>query len=160
MNGLVRVIGTRRILGVILLAAASASCSSDGTAPSGASCTDATTSVDATIAVGASVTFDWTPACPVALVLVETESSGHDVWWIATFDADSDITPATENRIVPRITFGQVPSTAAHFSGPEPMVAGTTYTLVLWRNVPTGSTLHCRETFGTACLVAVKTFTR
>jgi hypothetical protein len=103
---------TQRTLGAILLAAGAVSCSSDGTAPQAASCSEETSSVDATISVGSSVTFNWTPACPVALVLIEPEDSGHDVWWIATFPSNSDIAPTTENRIIPPVTFGQVPSTA------------------------------------------------
>jgi hypothetical protein len=95
------------------------------------------------------------------LVLVEEESSAHDAWWIATFAAsDSDIASTTENRIVPPVTFGQVPATATDSYGPEPLVAGTAYTLVLWRNLPKGSSLRCQENFGTACVLAVKTFTR
>jgi hypothetical protein len=117
--------------------------------------------VNATISVGPAVTFNWTPACPVALIVVEGESSGHDVWWIATFDAsDSEIAPATANRIVPPITFGQVPSTATSAWGPESMVAGTTYRVVLWRNLPPGSSLRCQQNAGTGCLLAAKSFTR
>ena len=156
-----QVTGTRRILEIALVATVSASCSSDGTAPKSVSCLDTTTSVDATVSVGTSVTLDWAPACPVALVVVETESSGHDVWWIATFAAaDSDIAPTTENRITPPIVLGQIPPTAAHSFGPEAMIAGTQYALALWRNIPSGSTLNCLQRFGTACLVAAKTFTR
>jgi hypothetical protein len=117
--------------------------------------------VNATISVGASVTFNWTPACPVALVLIEPENSGHDVWWIATFAAsDSDFTPTTQNRITPPVTFGQVPSTATASFGPEPMLAGTNYSLILWRNLPNGASVRCQENNGTGCLVAVKSFTR
>jgi hypothetical protein len=52
---------TQRTLGAILLAAGAVSCSSDGTAPQAASCSEETSSVDATISVGSSVTFNWTP---------------------------------------------------------------------------------------------------
>jgi hypothetical protein len=149
------------MLGAILLATAAVSCSSDSTGPQPPSCLEETSSVNATISVGTSVTFDWTPACPVALLVVEGESSGHDVWWIATFGAgDSEIVPTTANRIVPPITFGQVPSTATSAFGPEPMVAGTIYRVVLWRNLPAGSSLRCQQNAGTGCLLAAKSFTR
>jgi hypothetical protein len=151
---------TQRSLGAILLAMATVSCSSDGTAPQPASCSEQTSSVDATISVGPSVTFNWTPACPVALVLIEPENSGDDVWWIATFASNTDIAPTTENRITPPVTFGQVPSTAMDSFGPKPMLAGATYKLVLWRNLPTGDALRCQYHSGTGCVVALKTFTR
>jgi hypothetical protein len=150
----------QRTLGAIVLAIAVVSCSGDGTAPQGASCSDQTSSVDATISVGTSVTFNWTPACPVALVLIEPANSGDDVWWIATFPSNSDIAPTTENRITPPVTFGQVPSTATDSFGPKAMLAGSTYKLVLWRNLPTGSALQCQYHSGTGCVVALKTFTR
>jgi hypothetical protein len=137
-----------------------ASCSRDATSPQNVSCADNTTSVNVTISAGGSVAFDWTPACPLSLFVVET-SNGHDQWWIAGFNPDSIDNPAVgANRIVPRVTYGQVPATATNSLGPEPLVAGTTYTVALWRALPIGSPLHCQQNHGTACLLAVTTFTR
>jgi hypothetical protein len=146
----------QRIVTAMVLVAAVAACSSDSTDTQTASCTNETTSVEPTI----SVVFDWKPACAVALVLVETDS-GHDMWWVATFDPESDVAPTVDaNRIATHVSFGDVPSTATHSYGPDPLIAGKTYTLALWRVLPKGSTLHCLQNVESNCLLAVKTFTR
>ncbi|HMA23180.1 MAG: hypothetical protein ACM37U_08170 [Gemmatimonas sp.] len=140
--------------------AAAISCSGDSTGPQVASCTEQTASVNVMISVGSSIAFDWTPACQVALLVVENDQ-GSDRWWIATFDPDADIDPTIEaNRIAPRVTFGQMPATATHSYGPEDLIAGTTYTVALWRILPKDSPVHCQQSAGSACLIAVKTFTR
>lgn len=136
------------------------SCSSDATAPAAKDCADTTTSVNATISVHDSVTFDWTPRCSLALLVVE-ETMGHDHWWIAGFNPDTVDNPTVSaNRIAPRVTFGRVPATITDSFGPEPLVAGTTYIVGLWRVLPSGSTLQCQQKHGDACLVAVASFVR
>ena len=141
-------------------AAVVASCSHDATSPVDTSCADNTTSVNATVSVTGSVVIDWTPRCPLSLLIVET-SSGHDQWWIAGFNPDSVDNPAVSaNRISPSVTYGQVPATATNSFGPEALLAGTIYTVALWRALPVGSPLHCQQNRGTACLLAVTTFTR
>lgn len=151
------------IVVAILLMAVAASCASDSTAPQAETCsTDTTTSVEPTISVGSSVVFDWKPECAVALLIVETAGeSGHDIWWISTFDPDSTAPSTVDaNRIASHVTFGQVPSTATDSYGPEPLVAGQTYRFALWRIVPQSSSPRCLQSYQTACLLAVKTFTR
>lgn len=136
------------------------SCSSDATAPAAADCADNTTSVNAHTTVGDSIVFDWTPKCAVALLVVE-ETMGHDHWWIAGFNPDSVDNPTTSaNRIAPRVTFGRVPAKITDSFGPEPLLAGTTYLVALWRVLPSGSTLECQQKHGDACLVAVTSFLR
>jgi len=136
------------------------SCSGDATGPSDKDCTASTTSVNATISVGDSVVFDWTPKCAIALLVVET-TVGHDQWWVAGFNPDTVDIPTTDaNRISPRVTYGHVPATSTDSFGPESLVAGTTYVVALWRVLPNGSTLQCQQNHGTACLVAVASFTR
>ena len=136
------------------------SCSGDAAGPTDKDCAETTTSVNATISVGDSVVVDWAPKCAIALLVVET-TVGHDQWWIAGFNPDTVDNPTTAaNRIVPRITYGHVPTTATDSFGPEPLVAGTTYVVALWRVLPSGSTLQCQQNHGAACLVAVTSFTR
>ena len=149
-----------RIAVGLAFAVVAASCSHDVTTPGPVGCADNTTSVTPTVSVAGSVLFDWTPSCPLALLVVET-STGHDQWWIAGFNPDSIDNPAvTSNRITPSVTYGQVPGTATNSFGPETLAPGTTYTAALWRALPVGSSLHCQQNHGTACLVAVTTFTR
>ncbi|HTI65419.1 MAG TPA: hypothetical protein VL524_17980 [Gemmatimonadaceae bacterium] len=144
----------------LAIAVAVTSCSGDATGPSAKDCTESTTSVNATISVGDSVVFDWTPKCAIALLVVET-AVGHDQWWVAGFNPDTVDIPSTDaNRISPRVTYGHVPATSTDSFGPESLVAGTTYVVALWRVLPNGSTLQCQQNHGTACLVAVASFTR
>jgi hypothetical protein len=143
----------------LVAALAASSCTGDAAAPQ-AACPDSTASVNATVVVGDSVVFDWTPKCAVALLVVE-ETMGHDHWWIAGFDPDSvENPPATANSIAPRVTYGRSPATATNSFGPEPLIPGTTYMVALWRVLSSGSTLHCQQTHGSACLVAVTSFKR
>lgn len=144
----------------LAISVAGISCSGDATGPNDKDCTDNTTSVNATVSVGDSVSVDWTPKCALALLVVET-AVGHDQWWVAGFNPDTvDIPTVSANRILPRVTYGHVPATATDSFGPEPLVAGTTYVVALWRVLPSGSTLQCQQNHGTACLVAVTSFTR
>ena len=57
-------------------------CGDDGAGPDPIACTDDTGSVEVTVTTGASVRFDWEPACAVALLLVEQQ--GGDMWLIGT----------------------------------------------------------------------------
>ncbi len=142
---------------LVLAGAAILSCSDDPTGPETADCAAETSSVEATVSVGSSVTFDWSPRCAVAFVLVEED--GGDVWWISTSEDDWD-SPNLANRITPPVTYGQVPAGILDSYGPDPLVPGTTYELVLWRILPAGSTAQCQARIGSACLIAVKEFTR
>jgi hypothetical protein len=145
---------------VLAMVVAVASCSSDATGPKDKDCTESTTAVNATTSVDDSVVFDWTPKCTLALLVVET-TDGHDQWWVAGFNPDTVDIPTTDaNRISPRVTYGHVPATSTDSFGPESLVAGTTYVVALWRVLPNGSTLQCQQNHGTACLVAVASFTR
>ena len=57
-------------------------CGDDGADPDPIACTADTGSVEVTVTTGASVRFDWEPACAVALLLVEQQ--GGDMWLIGT----------------------------------------------------------------------------
>ena len=129
----------RRFWAVLTLAAGSLGCSDEVTGPEEASCLPETASVEGKVTVGASVVFDWSPRCPVALVLIE--EGAHDKWLVSTGSA---------NAITPPVTYGQVPAGATDSYGPEPLVAGQTYELILWRMMPDGS----------SALLTVKEFTR
>jgi hypothetical protein len=129
---------------------------SDSTSPRDVACDPETTSVSATVTVGASVVFDWSPACPVALLLVEDGAS--DTWLISVPDDAFDSPQG--NRIRPKVTYGQVPQGIIDTIAPTALVQGRTYELILWRVLPDGSTAQCQQRFGTVCLLTVKTFTR
>jgi hypothetical protein len=158
---LVDVTSMRQICQLLLLVVASAaigSCSRDSTGPEQISCMPETNSAEVTVVAGSSVVFDWTPKCSVALLLVE-EENGSDMWWISTPEANWR-SPDLANKISPPATYGQVPADVTNSFGPEPLIVGTTYKLVLWRILPEGSTTQCLMNFESACLIAVKTFTR
>lgn len=145
-----------RLVPMALLVAAS-SCSDDSTAPEELSCTATTHSVEATVSVDSSVTFTWSPACAVALVLVEGDDG--DTWWVSTAESAWG-SPETANKISPPVVYGQMPSAAADSYGPDPLVAGQTYELVLWSKVPDSVAAQCQATFSGMCLLTVKAFVR
>jgi hypothetical protein len=152
-----------RIVSVLIMTAlASWSCSGDSTGPDADGCTPATTAVQATVSTGNAVTFDWSPACDVALLIVEDENGG-DMWLVRSPDL-SNGSPNLANRVFPRVTYGQTPTGMTAPSAASPLVAGQTYKLVLWRIVPIapGQTLpsNCPTLFGDKCLVATQTFVR
>lgn len=138
----------------ILAAAATLSCG-DITLPQ--ACTANTGSVTASVAKSQNgVVFDWSPACPVAMVLVE--DNGSDMWYAAAADLSSTSTESS-NIILPPVTYGTAPSGTDGIP-PETLVAGHTYTVVLWRVISAGSTASCQQRNGNACLLTVKSFTR
>jgi hypothetical protein len=121
-------------------------------------CEPETTSVTATVTSGSTPSFDWDPACGVALLLIEEEAS--DQWSIATPESSWD-TPDQANQIFPPVRYGQVPARATESGEPSTLQEGTVYELVLWRIIPQGgSTAGCMQTFENACLLTVKEFTR
>jgi hypothetical protein len=128
---------------------------SEGTAPG--ECFANTGSVNVTVTTGTTVTFDWKPACAVALLLVEADAS--DQWAIAAPGFDETSTSAA-NVILPPVTYGQVPAGAEELGPPETLTAGTTYEVVLWKTVDPGTNPPCQERFENACLLAVKQFQR
>ena len=140
----------------ILAAAATLSCS-DSTPPRNLACPDNTGAVNASVAVSANgVVFDWTPACAVAMVLVEEDASDM---WVAMAPNLSSTSTQSSNIILPPVTYGVAP-VGTDADPPETLLAGHTYELVLWRVVPAGATANCQARNGNACLLAVKTFTR
>ena len=131
---------TKHVLCLLLSAPLLVGCDED---PSGASgdpvdCDAEVTEVDVTVArTSGNVVFDWTPRCRVALLLVEAE--GGDLWAIGEEDA---------NLIEPPVTYGLAPAGLTIY-GPEELVPGTEYELVLWTTSPEADRL-----------VAVHPFTR
>ncbi|HSM06773.1 MAG TPA: hypothetical protein VK858_19260 [Longimicrobiales bacterium] len=132
-----------------------AGCDDDGTAPE--LCTDDTTIVDVQISGGTSPTVSWSPACPVALFLVEGDEEG-DTWSMNT-DEDTWGTPSQANRIEPPVTYGVVPAGIDDTYGPLPLIAGRRYEVILWRIPPTGNFDGCIQVFGQACMIGLGDFT-
>ena len=122
-----------------------------------APCTEQTGSVAVDVGDGLTPTFGWTPACAVAMVLVEEGAS--DMWGVST-DEDTWANPAAANLIAPPVTYGVTPSGATPLDDDLPLEAGHTYELVLWRIIPASSTANCQQRFDNACLLAVHQFTR
>jgi hypothetical protein len=144
----------RSTLLAFFAALAALSCS-DSTPPR--DCTANTGSVNASVAVTQTgIVFDWTPACAVALLLVEED--GSDMWVVAAPNLSSTSTESS-NIILPPITYGVAPS-GTDADPPQTLIAGRTYDLVLWKVLAAGATANCQQRNGNACLLAVKTFTR
>ena len=137
-------------------------CGDDGQGPDPIACTDDTGSVEVTVTTGASVQFDWEPACAVALLIVEQEGGG-DLWLIGTRTSGS--TPGFDdpdgvNLITPPVSYGAAPSGVDERNPAETLVAGVTYALILWRGLPQNSTAVCQFRSETACLMVVHEFVR
>ena len=120
-------------------------------------CTEEPSSVETTITTNGTVTFDWSPACAVALLLVEEDAS--DQWSVNTPETDWN-DPDLANRILPPVTYGVTPPGVFEVDGPEPLVSGTRYDLVLWRIRADSTGTDCVSNFENACLLAVDAFTR
>lgn len=131
-------------------------CSDDEAVAPEVLCTDEITSVDVTVSGGTNPTVSWSPACDVAMFLVEGE--GGDVWLVSTDDDNWD-DPARSNRISPPVRYGVVPSGVDELWGPEALEAGSPYQVVLWRVQPTGVTGGCAIAFEGACALAIESFT-
>lgn len=145
---------------IVLVCAFTVACSGDAAGPADAECSAETTSVTATVTGTTSAVFNWTPACAVALLIVEED--GSDMWWISPFAGEppADTTPEAANRITPSVTYGQVPAGMAHSDETLPLVPGRSYDVALWRVLPAGSQAQCQEKFDNWCLLTMKTFTR
>ena len=81
----------------------------------------------AVVAAGSSgsLRFSWAPACPMASLIVQTDSTD----W--TVQSDSD-------RIMPPVQYGRPPGGATVASGALPLVHGDTVTVSLWRTYSAG----------------------
>ena len=128
---------------------------SDTSGPDDDRCDATTVQVDVAVTTASNaVVFDWSPACAVALLLVEDDAS--DMWVIST--DEQEWTSASGNRISPKILYGQPPSGITQTSAPEALVPGRTYELILWRVV--SNPTACQTRIGNLCMVALETFTR
>ena len=134
-------------------------CGGDGAGSDPIACTDDTGTVEVTVTTGASVQFDWEPACAVALLLVL--AAGGDIWGISTDNATWD-DPAQANLIAPPITYGVAPASAPEVRAPDPLASGATYELILWGVRAAGSTTQCVVrigNLGNGCVMAIHEFT-
>jgi hypothetical protein len=118
-------------------------------------CTDDTGSVEVTVTTGTSVQFDWEPACAMTFLLVE--QGAGDVWFIGTDPPGTD--PDAVNLITPPVTYGVTPSAVDELFGPETLLAGVTYDVILAR-VPPGSTAECINEVFSLCFMAIHEFVR
>jgi hypothetical protein len=136
-----------------------AACSDGPAGPAAQECDAATTTVAPTVTTSAqSVVFNWNPGCGMVLLLVE--ENGSDRWAINAPESSWG-SQTTANIIRPPVSYGQVPAGTVAADLPLPLVAGTTYELVLWRILPPGhSGAGCIMKWDSACLTAVKEFTR
>ena len=131
-------------------------CGDDGQGPEPIACTDDTGSVEVTVTTGASVRFDWEPACAVAFLIVEQEASSR--WRIGTAIIDAPLFALLEENIItPPVTYGVTPSGVDELQPPETLVTGATYELTLWRVFPENSSAVCQVN---ACVLAVHEFVR
>jgi hypothetical protein len=132
-------------------------CGDDPASPEDQSrpCTDDTGTVAVTVTSAQAPTFEWDPACSVAMLLVEEDAS--DTWGVGT-DENLWDDPSQANLIGPPVTYGVVPAGSSAFQEPLPLVSGVTYELILWRVLPPTSTATCMQRFDNLCLMAVHAF--
>ena len=115
-------------------------------------CTAETGSVTASVDVsGTAPVFSWDPDCAVAWLLVEEASS--DVWFIESSPTQADL-------ISPPITYGatSLPAGVQTSYGPDPLVRGASYELILAKVVDPAVTA-CTELVGDLCRLVVHQFT-
>jgi len=116
--------------------------------------------VSATVSVGSNVTFNWEPACAVALVLVE-DNDGFDQWAVA-MPSNLYYTQSTGNKIRPPLTYGIGPTGIDGLRVDDAMQlrAGARYNFYIWRILPHNSTATCIDNTGDYCLLTIQSFTR
>ena len=149
----------RRVF-LVFLVYGVAACGDDGEGPDLIACTDDTGAVEVSVTTGASVRFDWEPACAMAFLIVE-QQGGADVWVIGK-DPPGTLGPGEPdqvNLITPPVTYGAAPSMADEIYPPETLVAGVTYVLGLGRSPP-GSIAECPGVVFGICLMAGQEFVR
>lgn len=147
---------------VFLAAVAFSACSDQSTDPAVERCEAQTASLLPTVTTGSSVIFNWEPQCGVMMLGVEPPDSAQDSsdrWFIWT-DEQTWGSPEQANLIFPPVTYGIRPAASPNSNGPEPLLAGREYDLILWRQLPMGRTDQCLNDSGTACLVTLYTFVR
>jgi hypothetical protein len=120
-------------------------------------CTEQIGSVDVTVSDGLTPTFSWSPACGVAMILIEEDAS--DMWGAGT-DEDAWSDPAAANLITPPVSYGATPTGTTAIQDALPLVSGRNYEVVLWRILPPSSTATCQQRFENACLLAAHVFAR
>ena len=81
------------------------------------------------ITVGPGVTprFEWSPACRVTFLEVQTTETNPSAWTVFA----GPFGPPGAIGIVPPVTYGTVPPGAIDFADAESLETGTTYVLVL-----------------------------
>lgn len=150
----------RSALASSLLAVALVGCGDDGSGPEPLVCDDELYQVDATVAIqGSSVVFDWEPACPMAVMIIEED--GADQWLLITDESKWE-EPDSANLIYPPVTYGVAPQDIFEVTDADDLVPGRSYHFVLWRVLPLFGPIEtgCIEQEGPVCLVAVELFTR
>jgi hypothetical protein len=123
----------------------------------GTSCRDLSV-LRPTVTVGTSVVFHWEPACGVSLLFVQ-ESGADEQWSVLTPEATWD-DPDQANRIMPGVTYGQLPTGTSQLTPPTPLIPGKIYELVLWRVIPQETLGRCLQRLQQSCLAATREFTR
>ncbi len=131
-------------------------CGGDGMDPEVTACSAETGTVTATVDVTGAPVFAWDPDCAVAGVLVEhaVGGAGGDVWFI-------EASPTQANLISPPVTYGttSLPAGVETSYGPDPLVSGTSYDLILFRVVDPATTT-CPDLFQNLCRLVIHQFTR
>ena len=134
---------------MLMLVVGLAACGGDSMDPEVTACTASTGSVTASVDVTAAPVFAWDPDCAVRGLLVEGDIEG-DVWNLES----------STNLISPPITYGttSLPAGVQTGFGPDPLVRGRSYTLILFRLVDPAVTT-CTDLFTDLCRLVIHRFT-
>ena len=103
---------------MIAVLGATASCGDDAD-PIAASLTPCTGDVSVSVTAGVTPVFTWSPACLIDEFLVEPTARGIGDRW--SFHGSAG----------PSITYGVTPAGATTFGGPEPLLQGSEYRVVM-----------------------------
>lgn len=128
----------------VLVLLMSVACDDAPTAPETSSCDVA--ELVLSVEADSGVVFDWVPACPVAVLFLETENAG-DPWVIAAPGAlDGDDLSVSWNIIAPPVTYGVTPFGVDDQDDPaDPLLPGVRYQLIVWRVLESGLVANMEE---------------
>ncbi len=120
--------GLVRLLPLAFLAATSLTCSDSPSEPTFEECPG--DAVTLTASAGLTPLFTWAPACGIAFLEVYPRDGGGALWTVYA-ESGADL----ENPIASGVRYGATPSAGHTVAGPEPLQAGSPYSVRVSRMI-------------------------